>query len=490
MTFLKTLQQKLSDNFIFYSLLLFTFSGFLYILAHSPGTYDGGDGVTHYLISRFSFKHPELLLDLWGKPFFTLMSAPFAQFGLKGITFFNILCGFLSACCGFEIAKKLGMKFPWVIFCFSLFTPIYFGVLNSGLTEPFFSLMLIFCIMLLFKGRTYTAAIIFSLASFVRPEANYMIIIFILYFIVKKQYKAIPLLFSGTLLYTLIGGIYFQDLLWLKTNNPYNNANAEAYGNIESGVLFHYVKNYLHITGGPIGVLLVLGSLALFVNLFFKLRNKIELKADDHFIDEFILIYCCFFLYVVVHSVIWWLRLFPTLGLLRYMSSILPVAALICLRGLNFSFTPIKNKMLQLLILVPFLFIVIRTPFQEYFYPFVLDGEQAVVQKSADWIKNSPYKNAHIYPIHPYVKLALDLDPYDTKRPELMRVFNRKDPGENIPSESIIVWDAHYALNDHGIQLNSLLDSPDYKLLKVFKPEADFKVLGDVSFEVYLFERI
>ena len=489
MAFLKDQQHRISDNIIFYLLLLFSFCLLLFVLIHSAGTYDGGDGVSHYFISRFSFQHPKLFLDLWGKPLFTMASSPFAQFGLKGITLFNILCGILSAWCGFEIAKKLEMKFPWVIFCFSLFSPIYFGVLNSGLTEPFFSLMLIFSILLLFKNRTYMAAIIFSLAPFVRPEANYMILIFILYFIMRKQYKAIPLLFTGTVLFSLIGALYFHDILWLKTNNPYNDANAASYENIENGELFHYLKNYLHITGWPIALLIVIGSLYFLVRIILRFRNNREKAPQDLFTEELILLYFCFFFYVAAHSVIWWKRIFPTLGMFRYMSPILPVAALICLRGLNFVFDLIRNKLIQLVILIPFLVITIRVPFQEYYYPFELDGEQRVVQDCADWLVRSGYKNSFFYPLHPFATLALDIDPFDAKSHGNWTEVRSDDPGKNVTSGSIIIWDAHYGANDCHLPLDSLLNSRDYTVLQSFKPKVEFKVLGDVPYSVYLFMR-
>ena len=130
------------------------------------GTYDTGDGVVHYLMSRFCFKHPELLLDLWGKPIFTLVSAPFSQFGMKGITVFNITCGMLSAVCSFKIAKLMQLKYAWTVLFFCIFAPIYFGVLNSGLTEPLFSLLLVFSILKAFEGKHVFAAFIFSLAPF------------------------------------------------------------------------------------------------------------------------------------------------------------------------------------------------------------------------------------------------------------------------------------------------------------------------------------
>ena len=80
--------QAKTEKILFYLVVLLTFlsTTIIYLIADSP--YDTGDGIVHYQIARYSWEHPHLLLYLWGKPFFTLISSPFAQFGLKGMYVF------------------------------------------------------------------------------------------------------------------------------------------------------------------------------------------------------------------------------------------------------------------------------------------------------------------------------------------------------------------------------------------------------------------
>jgi hypothetical protein len=78
-------------------LLLSALAVFFAILtAYSEVTYDVGDGIRHFMVSKYSWQHSNLFMYSWGKPFFTLISSPFSQFGINGIYFFNILCGVLS----------------------------------------------------------------------------------------------------------------------------------------------------------------------------------------------------------------------------------------------------------------------------------------------------------------------------------------------------------------------------------------------------------
>ena len=64
---------------------------FLLLLSDSVYGFYGADNVAHYQIARFSFRYPELFLDLWGKPVFTTLLAPFAQLGFKAAKGYNIM---------------------------------------------------------------------------------------------------------------------------------------------------------------------------------------------------------------------------------------------------------------------------------------------------------------------------------------------------------------------------------------------------------------
>src|ERR1700739_1524212 len=102
-----------TEKIVFYSFLLISFLIVSIIDISANATFGSGDGPLHYLIGRYSWRHPRLLLDMWGKPFFTLLSSPFAQLGLRGMFLFHALCAAAVSFFTYKIAKKLSLKYAW-----------------------------------------------------------------------------------------------------------------------------------------------------------------------------------------------------------------------------------------------------------------------------------------------------------------------------------------------------------------------------------------
>ncbi len=71
--------------------LLFVALVYVWIALRAENPAGGQDSWNHYLYARWSLKHPLLLLDLWGKPFFTFLAMPFAQFGTHAVYKLNVL---------------------------------------------------------------------------------------------------------------------------------------------------------------------------------------------------------------------------------------------------------------------------------------------------------------------------------------------------------------------------------------------------------------
>ncbi len=78
----------------------------------SDGTHGGADDIGHYRRSRYAFRFPEFFLYHWGKPFFTAVTSPFAQFGFNGIRIFNVLCGTATAYFTYRTARLLKLSTP------------------------------------------------------------------------------------------------------------------------------------------------------------------------------------------------------------------------------------------------------------------------------------------------------------------------------------------------------------------------------------------
>src|SRR4051812_47435640 len=125
------LTQKKLDHFFLACILFITGMVYLVHAIYFQSSFEGGDGLRHYLISRYSWQHPLLFTDLWGKPFFTLVSSPFSQFGLIGTKIFNIICSLLTFYILYRIACMMEMANALLVPLFAGFASLYVFGVNS-----------------------------------------------------------------------------------------------------------------------------------------------------------------------------------------------------------------------------------------------------------------------------------------------------------------------------------------------------------------------
>jgi ABC-type cobalt transport system substrate-binding protein len=78
---LKKLQANLKEIYLVVFLLIICAVVLITWSLKSTGSHAGADDLFHTEIAKYSWKYPHLLFDHWGKPFFTLIASPFAQFG-------------------------------------------------------------------------------------------------------------------------------------------------------------------------------------------------------------------------------------------------------------------------------------------------------------------------------------------------------------------------------------------------------------------------
>ena len=170
----------------------FLFVGLAIIAFFTDGTGGGGDSLTHYFISESAWSTPSYFLDLWGKPVFTLLSSPFAQFGFLGIKLLNILVGVLSSFVTCLVAKELNKPYYWLILPIAFIAPAFYAYTFSGLTEPLFALFITAGIYAVIRKNFVLACILISFLPFIRSEGLLFIGVFGLYYLLNKKWKLLP----------------------------------------------------------------------------------------------------------------------------------------------------------------------------------------------------------------------------------------------------------------------------------------------------------
>ncbi|MBP6977925.1 MAG: hypothetical protein PHD61_01165 [Bacteroidales bacterium] len=459
---------------------------FILIAFIKEGTGDSGDSIEHYLISRFAFIHPELYLHHWGKPVFTLLSSPFSQLGFTGMKIFNCLVAALTGYFTIKIAVRLRILYcypppdplpagregekvnsnlpppfskgggkggyppPRYLVIFFLFAaPVYFKYIFSGMTEHLLGLALILAVYLMLKRQITLSVLIVSFMPFMRSEGLILAGVFALYLFVKKQYRYLPLLLVGHFCYSIAGYFYFRDFLWVFNRIPYLNLDS-WYG---SGHWPDFIFKLYYVIGLPLFAMLILGLGWMAVKLF----RKRQVNDHPNFTEELILIYGSFIAFFLAHTAFWALGIFNSMGLGRVLNSVVPLTALIGMRGLEWITSTRfhwRNRIISYGIL---LFIIV--------FPFIgnpaslkwdkdldLSADQKLIQEVLPGISKGSSGSLYLYS-HPYIGMQLGIDPFNpSKRGKIAAI---KDP-QHLPQNTVIVWDSWFSPIEEGYTFENL----------------------------------
>ncbi len=465
-----------------YYLLLAFLIGFVFFVFQSQGTAGGADDIQHYRYAKYAFENPGFFFDTKAKTLFTMVFAPVAQLGFNAVRVFNVLLGLLAALLTYLTARKLGYDHPVLSLFLLVFAPIYTVMMLTGMTEIPFSLLLILGIYLYFKDRSVWSAVVISLLPFVRTEGIVIFPLFILAYLINRQWKALPFLLTGFLLFSFAGSFYHGEFFWVITRNAYTGAARDIYG---SGELLHFVKNFRAIFGVPLFVLIVMGLLYLPVQ-FFREKGK----QRKRFAVEVLVGFLPFLAYFCAHSYVWWKGRGNSVGELRVISAVIPSAVLLALftwnRFMKWMPAPGKLKDIAGIVLAACLVFI---PFRVYRIPVPLGPTQELIREASDWVQEMGYAQRKIHFWDPFWWFFLDINPTDQTR---IRggVPDRNNPGNGVSPGSIVLWDAHFGPNEGRMPLERFRDNPDFTEIKSFYPPSPFQVLGGYNYEIHIFERL
>lgn len=444
-------------------------------------TTDPGDGIQHYYFAKNLFSIPKNFFNLWAKPLFTLFAAPFAQFGIKGMHFFNILCAAGTFYLLIRISAQLQLRIKLFSAMVFLLIPVYFPLICSAMTEPFFACVLTLCIFFFTAQKYIHAAIVMAFLPFARQEGYLLIPVMFVTLLLMKKFRALPFLFSGVLIFSLIGQFALGDFLWLLHDNPYTGASG-IYGH---GTLTHFIEGSEIIFGFPVQVFAALSIVLLIWQLiqYMRQKKKKEALADTKFTSFFLLISGSFAVFFMAHTLMWWKGLNGSLGLFRVMACIAPLAALLChytFHTLSIHFTSVKT-----ITATAFLFITVCAIilFTRNGFPPEKGEEILLTEKAGDVLIQRKLINRHLYFSSPWLPFYLGKNPgTDTSIKELSSspAFKKGD---------VIVWDAHFGPAENGFAEQQLHNDTAFSIIYILKSETGLKTLKDRDFKVIIAEK-
>jgi hypothetical protein len=399
-----------------------------FTIYYFDGTGDGGDSITHFLFAKYAPVHPELYFDHWAKPFFVLLASPFAQLGFTGIKIFNALLMLGSIIFTVLSARLLNYKYAWIAGLMLIVSPKVYILTFSGLTEPLFAFVLIFSVWLCLRKKNILGAIMISFLPFVRSEGLIICAVFALYFLYRRQYKVVPLLLTGHLIYSVAGYFVYHNLLWVFTAIPYATLKS-IYGH---GSLFHFLDQMTFVAGIPIYVFFYLGL----VWFIYKVAKR-QIQSTEVF-----LVLYPFITFFVAHSLFWYFGIFGSMGLSRVLVGVMPLACLIALNGFNMLTGFFKQTNLRLTIQFVFIAYLIIFPFSknntsvDFKRDMALDIPQQKAQILGKYL-NKNYPHNRLVSSYPYLFMVTQRDYFDLKA----RIDPNLQSIKTVVPNDVVVWD-------------------------------------------------
>jgi hypothetical protein len=447
----------------------------------STGVDGETDSITHYQIARYAFKYPALFLDHWGKPLFTILAAPLAQFGYNGAIVFNLICGLLSAWFAYLIAQKLNNRHAWVTIVFTIFTPVYLFIMYTSLTEILFSLALIASIYLFADKRFIWSAVVISFIPFVRTEGMMYILLFIPALLWMKQYKSLPFLATGFILFSFAGWPVYHDLFWFFTKMPYNQSGSQLYG---SGAFWYYFGQLDFVINYPLLILAITGIIFILKNSITGIRNLHDIK----YVTLYFLLIPAFFGFVLAQSFLWWKGMMGVLASTRFMACILPISAIFAVTG--FEWIMEKARPFRLIYSILFVFIlsiVVYKPFTYGKLPMKTGINFAVMEQLTTWLKTSPYAGRKAVYSDSMYPFYMGIDPADQQKCFKIYNFENIDPSTNMKPGELLIWDAQFSGFEGHLPFDSVMKNNNLRLLNIFTPVEAFTIIGGQKYKLAVF---
>jgi hypothetical protein len=457
---LKTINHKIwVDTLLKVLTLFFCISWYSFQFVKSEIPADSGDGIMHYFISNASWENPILLLHHWGKPLFILLSSPFSQFGFSGIISFNILVFTVTILIAWKIASKFNLSI-WLTILFPIILiniQDYSITVLGGLTEPLFNLFFLLTFWLLVTKKWFWLAIITSFLPFLRSEGQLPVVLIFFILLYFKQYKYIPFLLVGFILYSIVGFFALNDFWWYFTKSPYVMNN----GIYQHGNWNHYLlsyKNYLGNTG-----------LFVFIGAFIYLILQI-LKRSWKTIEftNLFYIYGTFVGIVVLHSYFWATGQNASLGLTRITTQAMPAFVLLNLIFIEKSRFG-KYKFSSFVIGSISLLIALNSVLTKHF-PIKANALELQVINAANTLKRTIKPGQLLFYHHPLFCFEFGNNPFTKNQSCIFYYCDdlEKDIVTKMKAGDLIVRDSQFGPQEQQLTFQSITNSKHLTLYRKF----------------------
>jgi hypothetical protein len=246
--------------------------------------------------------------------------------------------------------------------------------------------------------------------------------------------------------------------------------------------LLHFINASPEIFGFPLLILFLTGT-GIYVYRFFSEDKKHRWQT---FLEIWILVVPVLLIFAV-HSVLYWKALYGSMGLVRVVTGVLPVAAIVSAKAFDhIEKTFLKKKISRIVFLSLVIVSVIVSNFLINRYPVQCSPGEHALKSAIRWIKKTPMAKQKIFYTDIDVPFLLDLDPYDKTKCE-QKVTTKWLLC--FPENTVIIWDSYYGLHECYVPLAVLEKSGAYILRNIFRPEQSQKAGYEEPYEICIFTK-
>lgn len=407
------------------------------------------DGCTHYLYARFAFEEPHYFVNVWGRPFKTLLYAPAVWLGgLHGARMLSLALALGVVWVAGRIARNSGACRAELAGLMVLVQPLLFLHSFSELTELPFALLLGLVFVAGQERRWWWFALLAGWLPLARPEGFGFVLAAMVVLLLYRRWVQLLVVPLPLVFWNVVGkwvtGFDGPWWAWLGAYWPYAGTSLYPPGNP-----LHFV-GLLPVVVGPIFVpALICGGWLVVRESRCALRGpeggwKLAIPGIPLGI-------------LMVHTTLYTLGKMASSGEVRYLLTAAPFWGVLAGAGWEWVFRRLnwKGEMAWaggLGLLVP---VVVNASYQVL--PLVMFDDWQQARKLAAWYRDSGWMVSHpkLAASHPGVFLELDRSPTAGS----VVVWERDKLEKSLPG-TVVIWDRIYGVSNSDarrkVELNLL----------------------------------
>jgi len=446
----------------------------VFLILFNGNSFAGGYNIANFQAAHYGVSHFFQLSDYAESPLFKIALSPFALLGYDVAKAFNIIAVVLTLVLIAKFSKKLAAGFSNDVVVLAAFAPVYFFLATTCYPEIFFGLILMIAFLFFSKKKFILSAIILSLIPLVQSNGLILLPVFAFAYLLQRKTKAFLVVIFSFITYLVLSLIVSGNLFGAFRHDL---PPALAFSKDTAPVTF--LTNFLNFgIGLPMIVLSVIG----FGYWAFQVFNSSSENNKDR--SMFILIGGSG-VFLVLNGLIYEANT-ANLSDFSYWGTVVPVAALLSVKGLQFISNNIKSASATMSVIWLFLIIQVFSLFAINDLPLKSNPAALLDRKAAKYIQQVDF-SGKVFCTDPEIIFQLGINPFDESKC-FSGIVDSVQPSKSMNWGDIFVWNKNLAPNNEVLLKNLEKDS-FLKKIESFRTHIGDSSLADEEYFIQVYKK-